>query len=98
MPRTRQFFGSLEMGPFFKMIVKDRDGDHHWVEDLGIADFGGVEPKAGDVYCQIVTTGGQRHQQAFRVLCRVFKEQRIGLLMEWVDDLPEDLITVLEDR
>jgi hypothetical protein len=86
------------MEPFFRLIIKDRDGTHGWGDDLGLADFGGIEPKAGDLYCRMVGSGSQRHRQVFRVLCRVFKGQRIGVLAEWVDDLPQDVITVLEDN
>jgi hypothetical protein len=86
------------MEPFFRLIIKGRDGSHVWGDDLNLADFGGIEPKAGDLYCRIVGSGSQRHRQAFRVLHRVFKGQRIGVLAEWADDLPDDVITALEDN
>ena len=34
------------MEPFFRLIIKDRDGTHGWGDDLGLADFGGIEPKS----------------------------------------------------
>jgi hypothetical protein len=86
------------MEPFFRLIIRDKGGAHRWADDLNLADFGGIEPQAGDLYCRVIRMGSQRQQQTFRVLGRVMKDQRIGILAEWADNLPEDLIEVLEDR
>src|ERR1700745_493079 len=79
---------SSRMEPVFQLIIKDSDGTYGGADDLALADFGGVEPKAGDLYSRTVSTAGGRHRQTFRVLYRVFKEHRIGVVAEWTDDLP----------
>jgi hypothetical protein len=88
------------MEPNFRLIIKNRDGTYQWADDLALADFGGIEPKAGDLYSRVVgVSESWRHRQTFRVLYRVFKEHRIGVVAESTDnDLPEDLIKVLEDH
>ena len=87
------------MEPFFRLMGKHRDGTGcGWIDNFNLADFGGIEPKSGDLYCRMVRYDGQQHRQTFRVLHRVFKDHRIGVLMEQVDDLPDRFITLLEDR
>jgi hypothetical protein len=79
------------MEPIFRLIIKESDGTYGWADDLALADFGGIEPKAGDLYSRMV--GGSeswRHRQTFRVLYRVFKGQRIGVVAERADNPPED--------
>ena len=83
------------MEPFFRLIIRDRDGKHGVADELGLADFGGVEPVVGDFYVRIVSAGGDRQRQIFRVLCRVLKDHRINILAEWAE-LPDDLITVMD--
>lgn len=93
----RQLDMELGMEPIFRLIVKNRDGTYRWADDLALADFGGIEPKAGDLYSRMVGVGESwQHRQTFRVLYRVFKERRIGVAAEPADDLPEDLMKALE--
>jgi hypothetical protein len=86
------------MEPNFRLIIKQSDGTYAWDDDGGLADFGGIEPKAGDLYCRTIGVGESSRHQTFRVLYRLFKEQRIGVVAEWADNPSEDLIKALEDR
>jgi hypothetical protein len=77
----------------FRLIIRDRDGTHRVADELALADFGGVEPVAGDFYVRTVAAGGDRQRQVFRVLCRVLKDQRTNVLAEWANS-PDDLIAM----
>ena len=85
------------MERFFCLIIRDRDGTHRVADELALADFGGVEPVAGDFFVRTVVAGDDRQRQVFRVLCRVPKDQRINVLAEWAD-LPDELIAMIDRK
>jgi hypothetical protein len=86
------------MEPVFRLIIKSRDGTTYDVADeMNLADFGGVQPRAGDFYVRTVSFGGQQRRQVFRIVGCVFKEHRVGILAEWAD-LPEAVTIALDDH
>jgi hypothetical protein len=69
--------------------------------DFTLADFGGIEPKAGDLYCRMQGEGESwEHRETFRVVCRMFFKGRTGLVAEPIDhwNVREDLFRALKAK